>query len=46
MLNCLHARSAVQAADPAVDAVLRTCGEMKEKLPDLWQKRFVPIAQL
>ena len=31
------------AAHPAVDAVLRTCGEMQSVLPGLWEKRFVPI---
>ena len=31
---------APDASDPAVDCVLRTCGEMKEKLPCLWSKRF------
>jgi len=29
-----------QESDPAVDVAMGTCGELKAKIPQLWQKRF------
>jgi hypothetical protein len=28
------------AADPAVDVVMRTCAELKQRIPTLWSRQF------